>query len=108
VGRWEGQTLVVETTGLRPGVTLINRQLLLSDRAKVVERFTRTGANEIAYDFRVTDESLFTGPIRGEMVFRPAEGRMFEYACHEGNYSLPNMLRGYRVSEREAAVPGAR
>ena len=108
VGHWEGATLVVETTGLRPGITMINRGLLLSGHSRVVERFTRSGASEIAYGFEVTDETLFTAPIRGEMIFRAAEGRIFEYACHEGNYSLPTILNSARAAEREkAAKPGA-
>ncbi len=102
-GRWEGATLVVETTRLRPGVTKLDDDVYLSDRARVVECFTRTGPHEIAYLFRVEDTSLFTRPWRGEMVFRTAEGRMFEYACHEGNYSLPGILAAARAMEREKA-----
>jgi hypothetical protein len=104
VGHWEGATLVVETTGFRPGVTLDNRLLLLSEHARVTERFTRTGAREIAYGFEVDDPALYTARIRGEMVFRPAEGRMFEYACHEGNYSLPGILAAARAADREKAA----
>lgn len=96
VGRWEGQTLVVETTHLRPGLTKIADELSLSENARVTERFTRTGMAEISYLFEVDDPTLFTRPWRGEMVFRPAEGRMFEYACHEGNYSLPSILAAAR------------
>ena len=103
VGWWEGRTLVVETTGLRPGLTKIADDLSLSDRARVTERFTRTGAAEISYLFEVDDPTLFTRPWRGEMVFRPAEGRMFEYACHEGNYSLPSILAAARQGNQEPA-----
>jgi hypothetical protein len=110
VGHWKGATLVVETTGFRPGMTMITRGLLLSDHARVVERFTRSGPpngpGEIAYSFEVTDETLFTQPWRGEMVFRPAEGQIFEYACHEGNYGLPNILAAARAAEREKAAAG--
>jgi len=107
VGRWEGETLVVETAAFRPGLTMVTRQLLVSDKARVTERFTRTRSGpapgEIAYGFEVTDETLYSAPIRGEMVFRPAEGRIFEYACHEGNYGMANILAGAR-----AAPPGAK
>lgn len=107
VGHWEGSTLVAETTGLRPGLTKIHNGLLLSDHTRVVERFTRTGLQEISYLFEVTDPTLFTQTWRGEMVFRPAEGPMYEYACHEGNYALPDILAGARRAEREAAqAPG--
>jgi hypothetical protein len=102
VGRWEGATLVVETTGLRPGLTKIQDALTLSDHARVVERFTRTGPAEIAYLFEVEDPSLFTRPWRGEMIFRPAEGQIYEYACHEGNYSLPSIL----AAARQGNQPG--
>jgi hypothetical protein len=92
VGRWEGATLVVETAHFRPGLTKVTDDLWLSDHARVVERFTRTGPDEITYLFTVSDPTLFTRPWRGEMVFRPAHGQMYEYACHEGNYSLPGIL----------------
>ncbi|MFI4966660.1 MAG: hypothetical protein ACHP9T_14985 [Caulobacterales bacterium] len=102
VGHWEGATLVVETTGLRPGLTKVSDELKLSDRARVVERFTRTGPKEISYLFEVSDPTLFTQAWRGEMVFRPAEGPMYEYACHEGNYSLPSILAAARQGNQPA------
>jgi len=107
VGHWEGATLVVETTNLRPGFTKIIDDFFLTEHARVTERFTRTGPHEISYGFVVEDPTLFTQAWRGEMVLRTAEGRMFEYACHEGNYSLPNILRAARASEREAAAKAA-
>ena len=92
VGRWEGATLVVETDNFRQGLTAIGDDFTLSDHARVIERFTRTGPAEIAYLFEVTDPSLFAQTWKGEMVLRPAHGQMYEYACHEGNYSLPGIL----------------
>ncbi|MBS0363766.1 MAG: hypothetical protein JSR98_20530 [Proteobacteria bacterium] len=103
VGRWEGATLVVTTTNLRPGLTKMGGGLYLSEHARVTERFTRTGPASIAYRFEVEDESLFTQVWKAEMVFRPAEGRLFEYACHEGNYGLPNILSAARRLEAEGA-----
>ncbi|WP_293906856.1 hypothetical protein [Phenylobacterium sp.] len=103
VGRWEGRTLVVETTHRRPGLTRISDELSLSDRSRVVEQFTRTGATEITYLFQVEDPTLFTRAWRGEMVFRPAEGPIYEYACHEGNYSLPSILSAARQADVAAA-----
>jgi hypothetical protein len=94
VGHWDGATLVVETTHLRPGVTYLSDAVPLSDKARVTERFTRNGPNEIGYDFVVDDPDLYSRPWRGEMVFRTAAGRMFEFACHEGNYSLAGILTG--------------
>ena len=104
-GHWEGATLVVETSGLRPGVTKLNDELSLTDHSRVVERFTRTGPAEITYLFEVEDPTLFTRPWRGEMVFRPAPG-IYEYACHEGNYSLPGILSAARQAERASSANG--
>ncbi len=101
VGRWEGPTLVVETSGLRAGVTKLDDNIYLSDQSRVVERFTRTGPKEIAYLFEVSDPSLFTRAWRGEMVLRQAEGMIYEYACHEGNYSLPTILHAARMAEKK-------
>jgi hypothetical protein len=95
-GHWEGATLVVETAGLRPGITKLSDSLSLSDRSRVVERFTRSGPREITYEFEVSDPTLFTRPWRAEMIFRPAEGQLYEVACHEGNYSLPSILSAAR------------
>jgi hypothetical protein len=103
VGRWEGATLVVETTRLRPGDTKLDDNVYLTEHARVVERFTRTGPHEIAYLFEVEDPTLFKQVWRGEQLLRTAEGRMFEYACHEGNYSLPGILAGGQRMEREKA-----
>lgn len=105
VGHWRGATLVVETTGRKPGVNRIGG-LNLSDRARVIEEFTRTGPAEITYVFHVTDESLYTQAWRGEMVFRPADGLRYEYACHEGNYSLSSILSAARQAEQAAAPAG--
>jgi hypothetical protein len=102
VGRWSGDTLVVETTGLRPGVTPRDR-FWLSGEARITETFTRTGAGEILYGFTVDDPGLYTRPWRGELAFKPASGLIYEYACHEGNYGLPDILRAARRAEAAAA-----
>lgn len=107
LGHWEGATLVVETSGFRPGITMMHDILPLSDHAKVVERFTRTGPKELTYAFEVSDPTEFTTPWRAEMVFRPAEGLIYEYACHEGNYALPNILAGARQEEAMARAAKA-
>jgi hypothetical protein len=106
-GHWEGKTLVVETKGFRRGITDMSRALKLSDHARVTERFTRTSPKEILYAFEVTDETLFTRPWRAEMVFRPAEGLLYEYACHEGNYSLPTILHAARLADSAPKTAGA-
>ena len=104
VGRWEGECLVVETKGLRPGVTNRGGRFYFSDRTRVVERFTRVSSAELMYEFIVEDQTLFTQAWRGEMAFQAAQGRIFEYACHEGNYAMSGILAGARLEEREAAA----
>jgi hypothetical protein len=91
VGHWEGDTLVVETTNFSPAEVAAPD----GDRAadmRVVERFTRTSPTEIFYAFSVTEPARYTQTWQAEMLLHPANGRIFEYACHEGNYGLANML----------------
>lgn len=102
VGRWEGDVLVVETEGLRAGDTGRGAGLFLSQNSRVVERFKRQGPDTLFYAFTVEDPTLFTQPWRGEMVLDRAKGRIFEFACHEGNYGLPNILGGARQEEATA------
>ena len=97
IGRWEGDTLVVQTTHLRtddPARTVVGRPVLLSRASKITERFTRVSPTELFYQFTVEDPELYTQAWTGEFSLTRHEGLMYEYACHEGNYSLPNILRG--------------
>jgi hypothetical protein len=101
-GWWEGDTLVVETTNFNPGEQLrpgIPTTFFVSTKAKVTERFTRVSATQILYEFKVEDPTIYTQPWRAEMVMNAAKGPVYEYACHEGNYALPGILRGARVTE---------
>ena len=109
VGWYEGDTLVLETTNLNPrsGVDALFGGFPYGERTRIVERFTRTAKDQILYTFSVEDPDYFKAPFRGEMPLKPATGRLFEYASHEGNYSLPNALRGARVQEAEG-VSGAK
>ena len=103
--RWEGYTLVVESTGFRPETAWrFPSRLYISPEARVTERFTRISSDEIRYAFSVDDPSTYARPWRGEMPLRRAKGPMFEFACHEGNYSIAGALAGARQAEREAAV----
>lgn len=103
VGWWEGRTLVVETTNFNPGDALkLPTSLFVSKDARVVERFTRLGAGTLRYDFTVDDPAIYTQPWRAEMVFQASKGPLLEYACHEGNYSMPGILAGARHEEAEA------
>lgn len=103
VGRWEGASLVVETAGLRPGLTRLGLGFTLSDKSRVTERFTPAGAGELHYEFTVEDASLYTAPFRGEDVFRASDKPMYEFACHEGNYSLASILSAARQAEARQA-----
>lgn len=105
VGRWEKDTLVVETVGQHPAAAWRFRPdgiLLISSDARVTERFTRISPSEILYAFTVDDPSMLKQPWRAELVLYAAKGPLHEYACHEGNYSLPNILAGARAQERAA------
>jgi hypothetical protein len=101
IGRWEGDTLVVETTNFHP----LHGFRGSSENLKVTERLTRVDANTIKYRFTVEDPTTFTAPFTGELVFNamaPGE-QVYEYACHEGNYGLEGVMSGARAQEREAA-----
>jgi hypothetical protein len=103
VGWWEGDVLVVETTNLSPqdGWRWNSGDWIkLSADTRIVERFVRTAPREITYSFVVEDPANYTQPWRGEAVFRATTAPMFEYACHEGNYALTNILAGARAEER--------
>ena len=105
IGRWEGDTLVVETTNIHP-MQLAQTSILwpyrgASDKLKVIERFTRTGPDTILYRFTMEDPSTFTAPFTGELPFNRLDEQVYEYACHEGNYAMENILRGERQKEKE-------
>jgi hypothetical protein len=96
IGRWEGDTLVVETTNFHPMQTYRGA----SENLKVTERFTRTGPDTIVYKFTIDDPTTFAAPWSGELPFNRLDEMIYEYACHEGNYALSNILGGERAKER--------
>ena len=101
IGEWQGRTLVVETTNFHP---LHTRGVIgLSSKAVVRERFTRVSADQILYEYTVDDPANYRQPWRGEMSLQSTTDRLFEYACHEGNYAMPGVLAGAREEERRAA-----
>ena len=107
IGWWEGDTLVVETTQFNPGESLrpyFDNTIYLSPDAKVTERFTRVGKDQILYQFSVDDPKVYARPWKAEMPLNASKGPVYEYACHEGNYSLPGILAGARAAERAAAA----
>ena len=73
----------------------------LSENAKVIERFTRISDSEIFYQFSVDDPEVYTQVWSGEMPLKATSNQIYEYACHEGNYSLSNILAGARAKERK-------
>jgi hypothetical protein len=98
IGWWEGDTLVVETTNFRDetGLGAGSRNM------KVTERFSRIDADTLRYQFTVEDPTVWTQPWSGEYPWPATGDRVYEYACHEGNYAMGGILRGARLLEREA------
>ncbi|MBI2189740.1 MAG: hypothetical protein HYU37_21885 [Acidobacteria bacterium] len=103
-GRWDGDTLVVETTNLNGKNPLSGS----SEHMRVTERFTRVDADTIRYQFTVEDPATWTRPWAAELPMRRTTGPLFEHACHEGNYGLYNTLAGARRAEKEAAEAAAK
>ena len=102
IGRWEDDALVVETSQFNPGQSFrgsLRHVIYMSSDAVVVERFTRVGPKEILYEFSVEDPTSFTQVWRAEVPMLAAEGRLYEYACHEGNYSMTGILAGAREED---------
>jgi len=97
-GRWEGDALVVETTNMYPLHTF--RGIRPTKDLKVIERFTRIDQETILYEFTIDDPTTYTEPWGGEIPMKALHGQLYEYACHEGNYSLVGILSGARYQER--------
>ena len=114
-GRWDGETLVVETTNIHPDQNdVIPRSVFaneLDQRAgnqpsaerRVIERFTRVDEETLLYEFTVEDPVIYTEPWGGEIPMWRQHDQMYEYACHEANYGMFNILRGARYEERQTA-----
>ena len=105
IARWEGDTLVVETIGL-PAHDRVRyfSNLVVPAESTVIERFTRLSDNELLYQYTVQGTDAYTQPWLAEYSLYRTDQRMFEHACHEGNYSLPNILRAERVKDARAAT----
>jgi hypothetical protein len=99
-GHWEGDTLVVETLNFRRETSSIQGS---TAQTKVVERFTRVDPKTIDYQYTVTDPTSYSRPWTASMPLRAIDGNLYEYACHEGNYGMMDVLRGARYREKEAA-----
>jgi hypothetical protein len=104
IARWDGETLVIETIGLPAKDTLRPfPTLFVPATAKVIERYTRVSKTELLYQYTVVDPSVYTAPWLAEYSLFATAKPIYEFACHEGNYSLPNILAGARQQERAAA-----
>jgi hypothetical protein len=103
-GRWENDTLVVETTNFRDGT--LDAGFIASDALHVVERFRRVSANEIEWQATVTDPKVYTRPVTVALPLRSenAGDQILEYACHEGNHNMAGALRGTRAREAAEAA----
>lgn len=102
IGHWEGDTLVVRTINHHPQQKFraaIRHQILMMEEAEVIERFTRTSESEILYQFEVKDRKAYRDTWKGEMPLRATNNKIYEYACHEGNYAMANILAGARAEE---------
>jgi hypothetical protein len=111
VGRWEGDTLIVDTTNFNDAGGFYGDaggNFGWDRNLHLVERFSLLDADTLLYRFEVDDPTAFTLPWKGEFTMTRSSGPIYEYACHEGNYSLTNLLRGYRASERPAGNPAGR
>jgi len=101
-GHWEGQTLVVETTNFRPERTPFNG----SENTRLVEKFTRTDRDTLVYEVTVSDPATWTKPWTFSLPMRYSKDPMYEFACHEGNYGLYNILSA--AGKKEAAKAGSK
>ena len=102
-GRWEGETLVIETTNFTDKAAFsgsLTARGGSTSRMHLIERFTRVADDTLMYEFTVTDPSTWTRPWTVQVPMARSAGKMYEYACHEGNYGLTNVLSGARALER--------
>ncbi len=99
VGRWEGDTLVVESTNFTDKTAFQGA----SENMRLIERFTRVADDRILYQFTIDDPTTWARPWSAELPMMKTTGPIFEHACHEGNYSLYNALAGARADEKRRA-----
>ena len=108
-GRWEGDTLVVETRNFtNNGTGALQPRLQVTDESlRLVERFTRVDADTLLYEFTVNDPTTWTKPWTASIPMAKSREQMYEYACNEGNYGLFGILEGARADDRAAAKKGS-
>ena len=107
-GYWDGDTLVVETTNFTDRTASFNPSVMeamgTGENMRLIERFTRVDDETLSYEYTVYDPSTFAQPITAEIPMKQGAAPLFEYACHEGNYGLLNILRGARDDEAATAA----
>jgi hypothetical protein len=111
IGRWEGETLVVDTTNFNDSGGFYGEaggNFGWDRNLHLVERLRLLDADTLLYQFEIDNPTAFTRPWKGELTMARSAGPIYEYACHEANYSLPNMLRGFRATERQVPDPAPR
>ena len=99
-GRWDGDTLVIETRNVNDKVFERGVLFGVGSDLQLTERFRRTGADSMDYQFTVNAPSVYTRPWTVATPMARIDGPIYEYACHEGNYSVPNILKGARAQEK--------
>lgn len=106
-GAWEGDTLIIETDNFRDDEIarlVVGRSVLIGSQSRVVERLRRISADEILYGFSVEDPGFYRQAWRGEFTFELEADVIYEYSCHEGNYSMPAILRGGQMEQARLAA----
>jgi hypothetical protein len=103
-GRWEGDTLVIETTNFSPKSDFMGSH----ENLRLTERLTRVGPEILDYEFTVDDPTTWTAPWTAMIPLKAKNELIYEYACHEGNEAIPDMLRGHRFEERQAEKSGSK
>ena len=108
-GRWEGKTLVVETTNFNGKHAQVGRpdSQRLASTSLLIERFTRLDTETLLYEYTVTDPATWVASWTAQVTMNKSQDPLYEYACHEGNYSMPVRLAGARATEKEAAAEAA-
>jgi hypothetical protein len=107
-GRWEGDTLVVESRHFSAKQELPFQPRMSAEGMTLIERFSRTPDGMLNYEFTVNHPKVYSSPWTAALQMAPGEGGVFEYACHEGNHAMEGILKGSRLLEAEAAGKSSR
>ena len=103
-GHWEGDTLVVDTINFKRETSFPNS----GPNLHLVEKFTRTDADTLMYEFTIDDPSVWTRPFTAVVPMRKSDQPIYEYACHEGNYAMASILAGARAAEKAAEAEASK